>query len=169
MFFSLPSGLWKAGSAEMGNANAERRSRSQWQGCCFCHSGAGSWPQYRPQDAPQIQNGPKIDSREMSQLEENFHLGHKILLWLNVQALPGPIGTLIPRGVLPQQKMLRAAMGSCAHHHPCLAVGTVLKEGGGGSESCNFRYFSAQSEGNISILVRVHALPSAVWAVEKRG
>lgn len=166
MFLSLPSGIWKAGSAEMGNANAERRSCSQWQGCCFCHSGANSWPQYHPQDAPQIQNGPKIDSREVSQLEENFHWGIKFSCgWICKPRVP--LAPWSPRGVLPQQKMLTAAMGSCAHR-PCLALGTVLKEGWGGSESCNFRYFSAQSEGNVSILVRVHSLPSAVWAVEKR-
>lgn len=109
----------------------------------------------------------RFPSREMSQLEENFHQGHKILLWLNMQALPGPIGTLIPKGSAATTKNAQGCHGFlCSPSTPGTRV--CVREGWGGSESCNFRYFNAQSEGNVSILVGVHSLPSAAWAVEKR-
>lgn len=96
MFLSLPPGIWKAGNTKMGNANAERKSLSQWQQCWFCHSGANSWPDSYPQDAALANwKWPKGGYQRNAPARGKFSLGHIILLWLNVQVLPDPTGTLI--------------------------------------------------------------------------
>lgn len=77
----------------------------------------------------QIESGPKMDIREMLQLEENFYWGI-ILLWLNVQVLPDPTGTLL------SERSAAKIQNPCSgcHEIPSVtihtwALETVLKKG----------------------------------------
>lgn len=129
MFLSLPLGICKAGSRKMGNA--KRKSLSQWQWCWFCRPGANSWPDSYPQDAASANSKwPKDGYQRNAPTRGKFSLGHVILLWVNVQVLPDPTGTLISKSsaakIQNTKYVLRLPWNSYANH-PYWALETVEK------------------------------------------